>query len=200
MTDVLALPRAGLAAALGTATAVRGARVFHPRGTVRAATLVVQGPGGWGVDLLDRPGRHEGVVRLSRGIGLPRPLPDVEGLALRLPGLGSDGAPLDLAINSAWRYVFAPSLVSATWSCVLPYRTGRGDILLLGARPTPSGFDMLGAAPLGPWQRWGRLDVGPSVDVDDLRTMPTVGADDLRPVEAFRRLRTWAYLASQAAR
>jgi hypothetical protein len=106
--DPLTLPRAAFATALGVATAVRGARVFHPYGTTHVATLTVSGGGDWGAELLDRPAVHQGVVRLSRGAGLPEPLPDVEGLALRLPDLGVGGAPLDLLINSAWRYVFAP--------------------------------------------------------------------------------------------
>src|SRR3712207_8796467 len=60
-----------------------------PRSTLFPyTTLCRSGPGGWGAALLDQPGEHEGVVRLSRGAGLPEPLPDVEGLALRLPGLG----------------------------------------------------------------------------------------------------------------
>jgi len=38
---------------------------------------------GWGVPWLDEPGRHDGVVRLSRSVGLPAGWPDVLGLAVR---------------------------------------------------------------------------------------------------------------------
>ena len=101
--DLLTLPRTAFASALGAATAVRGARVFHPHGRTHDAVVTVTGGLGTGSSLLDAPGRHQGVVRLSRGAGLPAPLPDVEGLALRLPGRGVGGAPLDLLVNSAWR-------------------------------------------------------------------------------------------------
>ena len=200
MTDLLTLPRAAVATALGVTTAVRGARVFHPRGATRRAALLVDGGGRSGARLLDEAGVHEGVVRLSRGIGLPQPLPDVEGLALRLPGEGVGGAPLDLLINSAWRYVFAPSVLAPTWSAVLPHRTGTGRRVLLGARPVQDGFRLLVAPLLGAWEPWGRLELGEEVEGEQLRFAPTIGADDLQPVELFRALRAWSYEASQSGR
>ena len=162
--------------------------------------MTVTGGLGTGAEVLDAPARHQGVVRLSRGAGLPAPLPDVEGLALRLPGLGVDGAPLDLLVNSAWRYAFAPSVVSPTWSAILPHRTGTGRLVLLGARPQDDGFALLVAAPFGRWRRWGRLTLGAELDGESLRFAPTVGARDLQPVPLFRTLRALSYDASQAAR
>lgn len=200
MTDLLAGPRAAFATALGLGTAVRGARVFHPRGQSYAACLTVAGSGDLGSRLLDEPGEHAGVVRLSRGAGLPQPLPDIDGLALRLPGLGVDGAPLDLLVNAAWRFVFAPTALSPTWSCILPYRTGTGRLLLVGARPADGGFSLLVAPLLGAWRPWARLELGDPFDGEALRFAPTVGADDLQPVELFRSLRAASYVASQAAR
>ena len=198
--DLLTLPRAAVATSLGVATAVRGARVFHPHGTTHVATVTVSGGGSWGADLLDRPAVHTGLVRLSRGAGLPEPLPDVEGLALRLPDLGVGGAPLDLLINSAWRYVFVPSVLAPTWSAVLPHRTGSARRVLLGARPDRTGFTLVAAPLLGDWTPWGRLDLGDVLDGEDLRFAPTIGAPDLQPVELFRTLRAWSYEASQAGR
>ena len=198
--DLLDLPRTALATALGAATALRGARVFHPAGRSYDAVLTVTGGLGTGAAVLDQPARHEAVARVSRAVGLPAPLPDAEGLALRLPRKGVDGAPLDLLINSAWRYVFAPSVLSPTWSAILPHRTGTGRLVLLGARPQDSGFALLVAAPLGAWQQWGRLELAAEFDGEDLRFTPTIGADDLQPVELFRTLRARSYDASQAAR
>jgi hypothetical protein len=198
--DPLSLPRAAVATTLGVATALRGARVFHPRGTTRAATLTVTGGLGTGARLLDEPAVHEAVVRLSRGAGLPAPLPDVDGLALRLPGLGVGGAPLDLLVNSAWRYAFVPSVLAPTWSAVLPHRTGSGRHVLIGARPVEDGFDLLVAAPLGRWRRWGALALGATVDGERLAFAPTVGADDLQHTALLRTLRAWSYTASQAGR
>lgn len=198
--DLLTLPRAALATTLGVSTAVRGARVFHPRGSTREAVVTAEGGSDWGAALLDEPGPHSGLARVSRGIGLPAPLPDVDGLALRLPGLGVDGAPLDLLINSAWRFVFAPSVLTSTWSAVLPYRTGTGRLVMLGARPMPGGFRLLAATPLGAWRPWGAMTLGLPLDGEGLCFAPTIGADDLVPVELFRTLRAWSYDASQAGR
>ena len=198
--DLLSLPRAALATTLGAATALRGARVFHPHGRTHDAVLTVAGGLGTGAAVLDTPARHQGVVRLSRGAGLPAPLPDVEGLALRLPGQGVGGAPLDLLINSAWRYAFVPSVIAPTWSAILPHRTPSGRLVLLGARPEDGGFALLAAAPLGAWRQWGRLALGAELDGEGLRFAPTIGAPDLQPVELFRTLRAWSYDASQTAR
>ena len=198
--DLATLPRNALARTLGAATAARGARVFHPRGQAYDARLTVTPTTTWGSRLLDEPATHDGVVRMSRAVGLPEPWPDAEGLALRLPGRGRDGAPLDLLINSAWRYVFAPAALSPVWSAILPHRTGDGRRVLLGARPYDGGFTMLAASPLGGWQPWGELRLGEPVDGENLRFAPTIGADDLEPVQAFRRLRSRSYDESQARR
>lgn len=200
MVELLDVPRAAVAALLGAGTALRGERLFHPRGTTSACRVVVAGGGGWGADLLDRPAEHDGVVRVSRGAGLPRPLPDVEGLALRLPGAGVAGQPLDLLVNSAWRYAFAPAALSRTWSTVLPYRTGTGRLVLIGARPRPGGFALLAAPPTGSWRAWGELELGERLDGERLRFDPTPGAGDLVPVPLFRALRARSYAASQAVR
>ena len=198
--DLLRLPRTAFATTLGAATALRGARVFHPHGQSYEVTLTVLGGHATGASLLDDAARHDGVVRLSRGAGLPPPLPDVEGLALRLPGQGVGGAPLDLLVNSAWRYAFVPSVLSPTWSAILPHRTGSGRRVLLGARPVDGGFAMLVAAPLGRWRQWGSLALGAPFDGEDLRFEPTLGAADLQHGALFRALRAQSYDASQAAR
>lgn len=198
--DLLTLPRAAFATTLGVGTALRGARVFHPHGVTRTATLTVSPTRTWGARLLDEPGSHEGLARLSRAVGLPQPLPDVDGFALRLPGLGLHGGPLDLLVNSAWRYAFVPSLLTPTWSAVLPHRTGTGRLVLLGARPHEDGFTLLAAEPLGAWQPWAELALGAPLEGEKIRFEPTLGAADLKPVALFRSLRAWSYEASSAGR
>lgn len=199
MPDPFLLPRTAFATALGLGSALRGARVFHPHGSSYACRVTMTGSS-WGATFLDQPATYDGVVRLSRGAGLPRPLPDVEGLALRLPGLGVGGAPLDLLVNSAWRYVFVPRFLAPTWSCILPYRTGSGRTVLVGARPADGGFALLAASPTGRWAPVGRVELGAPLDGEAWRFLPTVGADDLVPVALFRALRAWSYEASSAGR
>lgn len=198
--DLLTPPRNAFARTLGAATAARGARVFHPKGQTYRARLTVVPTSRWGARLLDEPGVHDGIVRLSRAVGLPEPLPDAEGLALRLPGLGVGGAPLDILINSAWRYVFAPAVLSPVWSAILPHRTGGGRRVLLGARRHDRGFTLLAAPLTGGWEPWGELVLGEPLEGERLRFEPTLGADDLRPVALFRKLRSQSYDRSQAAR
>ena len=129
-------------------------RPLHPRGEVCSGTLTRHGcPRPTGVAWLDEPGTDPVTVRLSDSAGLPRPLPDVRGLALRVPVgpakvadllLGSTGTrPLArhvLVVTSAAR----PPMTSQ-----VPFRSARGPILL-GAFPQPD-------APAGPE---GGLDAG----------------------------------------
>ena len=65
----------------------RPAKPFHPHGTVLHG--VVRRHGGErpsGVAWLDEAGEDEAVVRLSRAVGLPAPVPDIFGVAIRVPG------------------------------------------------------------------------------------------------------------------
>ncbi|GAB3193576.1 hypothetical protein GCM10027261_09350 [Geodermatophilus arenarius] len=206
--DLLALPRTVTASALALGTAVRGARVFHPRGRASAGTVVTDGGGTWGARVLDEAGTYDVVVRVSRGVGLPEPLPDVVGLAVRLPLLGRGGAPLDVLVNTSGglpglRHLFLPEPLGRTCSSVLPYRTGSGRLVVLGARDTGAGWDLLAAPLAGGWRRWGRLTLGaalPDAESEALRFRPTLGADDLQPVALFRAVRDLSYRGSQALR
>lgn len=76
----------------------RGGRAVHAPGAVFEAEAEVPGRD-WsaGVDLFDTPGRWPAVVRFSRGIGLPRALPDILGLAVRVE---SSVGPRDLLVDS----------------------------------------------------------------------------------------------------
>src|SRR5687768_7464919 len=100
--DVLAPPAAMTALTANVVARLRRAPALHPRGTVQECTLSVDGSVRVGARLLDEPATHRGVVRLSRSAGFPPPLPDVGGLAVRLPGLGAGGGPLDLLMSTAW--------------------------------------------------------------------------------------------------
>ena len=114
--------------------------------------------------------------------------------------MGTAGEPLDLTLSTAWRWVFVPSVLSRTSSSLVTFRTGTGRRVLIGARPTRDGFDLLVAPPFGRWRRWGGLTTGAAAVDQDLRTEPWRGADDLVPARYLRRLRAWAYSASQRAR
>ncbi len=140
------LPRpivAPLEAFWGALSALRGRRrIFHPDGVALEAELHVVGEGGHGAPLLDAPGRHPAVVRLSRGAGLPDALPDTLGLAVRLCDVHGPGLHQDLLMNTSADAPLVHHLIlpaprgwfAQSYSSVLPYRIG-GALRLFGALP-----------------------------------------------------------------
>lgn len=206
--DVLARPRAAAAAAFGGATAARGKRIFHPRGRAFTGTVVVSG-GCWGARVLDEPATHQVVARVSRALGLPSPIPDIAGLAIRFPDLGSSAGPLDVLLATTGgppglRHLLLPEPIGRTFSSVLPYRTGTGRRLLLGARRSSDATWELLAAPIhGRWEPWGSMTLRSALPEQrsvELRYLPTLGAPDLQPVKLFRAMRHKSYRQSQAHR
>ncbi len=115
--------------------AARGGRAVHTNGELFLATLHVVDHPMLGVPALDGPGDHDALVRLSRGGSLPKGLPDVLGLAVRLPGAGGAGGDLDLLLASAaWpRWLLFPSgdFASATYSTLLSYQHAGEPLRLL---------------------------------------------------------------------
>lgn len=179
-----------MGAAFGALSAVRGGRIFHPQGVGYTGVLRVARPhdGYRGVSLLANPGEHPVLFRFSRGVGLPEPLPDVLGLALRLVDVHGRGRHQDfLLVSSAdaplLHHLLLPSLrgfLGQSFSSVLLYRIA-GQLRLVGAEPLaePSGgkqgaltelieaadrgdlrFGLALAALMGRWQTVGDLEVG----------------------------------------
>jgi hypothetical protein len=105
LATLAALPGAAVGAVLGAgfgvAARVRRNKPLHPAGTVGTAVLDVTTPAPHlGVPLLAGAGEHDCLVRWSRSAGVPSPLPDVEGFALRVLDAGGAG-PADLLFASA---------------------------------------------------------------------------------------------------
>src|SRR5687767_2942532 len=71
---------------LAVVAAARRGKAVHPHGAVHRATLRVPGDPAAprGARLLSEPGEHEAIVRFSRSVGLPRPLPDLLGMSVRI--------------------------------------------------------------------------------------------------------------------
>src|SRR4051794_32427081 len=88
---------------LGALARLRRGKPMHPRGAVFSALLERHGneaANPVGVPWLDLPATEAAVVRLSRGAGLPAPLPDLLGLAIRIPAAR---APIDLLLSTTGR-------------------------------------------------------------------------------------------------
>jgi hypothetical protein len=90
-----------LGAGFGLAARVRRNKPLHPAGSVGTAVLEVTSPApSLGIPLLAQAGRHDCLARWSRSAGVPAPLPDVEGFALRILDAGG-GRPADLLFASS---------------------------------------------------------------------------------------------------
>jgi hypothetical protein len=204
---------AGGGAALGAVFrgvgAVRPAsKPLHPLGRVVRGRLVRHGDGGGtGVPLLEEPGEDDVLVRESRSVGLPGPLPDIQGLAVRVTN--PDGSPGDLLLASTgWgaltRFVLTPSTTTygRPLTTLFPYRTPRGP-LLLGARSAdPGAVRLAWALGTGAWHDFAVLEVS-----DQSAGDPTVSFDPvlnqvpgLEQYAGVARLREPAYRSARRSR
>jgi hypothetical protein len=132
-----------LAGTLGVVAAVRRAKPVHPHGVVYDARLDIPGAGDApaGARLLSERTSHRALVRFSRSIGLPRPLPDLLGMSIRVLDAYGRGEHQDLMLISSidrplLHHIFVPvrDVWQAPFSSSLPYRAG-ADAFLIGALP-----------------------------------------------------------------
>lgn len=169
------LPRAigaGLAPGFALAARVRRGKPLHPRGVVLDARVHRHGARQrWGSPFLDEPGTDPAIVRFSASVGLPAPLPDVLGLALRF---ADDAGTHDLLLATTGlgrigRYLLIPrrDAAGSAYSCLMPYRAPDGTLVLIAAvpaggrrqRPGDPRFTLLAATPRGPWHPFADLEV-----------------------------------------
>lgn len=207
----LASSAAGLALAGATraVAAVRTAgKPLHPRGRVVMGRLRRTGAEPpTGVAWLDETGDDEVLVRWSRAVGLPSPLPDIHGLALRVPR--DDGGHGDLlfattGLGRLTRFVLTASGTpyGRPLTTLLPYRTAHGPLLLAAVGTGEGRFEIACASPSGPWRHVAHLDLSdtegpdPEISFDPVRnTVPGLAAYDL-----VRRLREPSYRTARRTR
>lgn len=209
-------------------SALRGKRIFHPRGVGFAATLTPLHPAPRGVGLLADPIPRPAIVRLSRSAGLPEPLPDALGLALRIPDAYGAGCHQDLLLvtsgaRSPAHHLLLPArgFLGGWYSSLLPYRVG-GSLALIGARaegditfPGPGLAELrrrrfaglrfrLALTSLGgAWEHVATLDIQerlPDEEVEALRFDPANTGGGLELAGLLNRIRRPAYRASQQGR
>lgn len=184
----------------------RDAKAFHPRGRWFDGTFSATFD-----PALPLPvGVTEVSGRLSKGIGTPGALPDVLGLAFRLPG------PWDVLLSTCRARVLpwpARSWTSARYGCITPFRwrdrlvwlaavpdSVRGCPAALADLPDELGFT-LEVGP--PWRPVGRLVARP-LDVD--RDLPVLDPVVNRPPglelapAVLARMRERAYRGSRRGR
>jgi hypothetical protein len=224
--DLPLLAGRAVAVPLGALAHLRSGKPMHPRGVVVDAVLERSGgPAAWGVPWLAARAEDPVVVRLSRSVGLPAPLPDVLGLALRVPAVEH---PVDLLLSSAGRGVLARRVIvprrdaASVYSSIMGYRSDAGTVLLAalpdpGTDPLPSTpgplaaaiaarrpvFALAAARGSGEWHPFGRLrlmgpvdPVDPDVRFDAVRNPPP----GLVPDGPMARFRAPAYAAAREGR
>jgi hypothetical protein len=188
----------------------RGRRIFHPQGAAYAARFTAMaGRGGAAAEIFVDGFAHHALVRLSRGLGVPPPLPDVFGLALRLPDVYGPGGHQDFLLASSGEGVASRRLLRPTfgartgmYSSLLPYEVGGGR-LLVGARragEAADAFDLLVARPRGRWRLAARLTLTDRLDdavARELRFDPWNSGGGLVPAGVVNRMRGAAYRGSR---
>jgi hypothetical protein len=199
-----------LGAALAGLAALRRGKAFHPKGVVHAATLTVTDPPAYarGSALLGRPGEHRALVRFSRALGLPAPLPDLLGMAIRVPDAYGAGAHQDFLLVTSvdapvLHHVFLPvtKVDRRPYSSSLPYRAG-GDPFLVGTVPESEQRFALAVAPvMGRFRAIGTVTVGERLEpeLDAMTFDPWHCGGGLVPSGFLNALRRYAYPMSQWA-
>jgi hypothetical protein len=161
----------GLAAATRILALRPARKPLHPtgkllRGRVRRCGSATAA----GVSWLDDVGEDVVLVRLSRAIGLPRTLPDIHGLAMRVRV--ADGVADLLLASTGWgrlgrhvlRFGWRPE--SGPLTTLLPYRAASGPVVL-GARALgPGRYSLWWSHAGGPWSRFGTLELSGEVAGD----------------------------------
>jgi hypothetical protein len=190
-----------VSAAVRVASLVRGSRVIHGKGRTVAGRLQVLG-GSYGAQLLDTPDEYDAVVRLSRSVGLPAPLPDVHGLAIRIPDAYGTGRHQDLLLDSTASAPFLrrwplPRRRPRVYSSLHSFDIG-GRRRLLGARWNGDELELLTATPHRPWEVFGRLVLD-----DEITSAPQLQFNvwntggGITPVGALQEWRRRSYEASR---
>ena len=165
--------------------AVRSKRSLHPTGVGYRGWLVVgdDHPGRPEVPLF-RPGTVQpALVRFSRGAGLPEPLPDALGVAVKLPGAYGPGNDQDLLLTSSTdrpllrRLLFpATSFVRGVFSTALPYELGGKRVVLLLVPAHTDGSQAAGAVRRGGPGALAELDAAAAGGLRfELRTASSFG-------------------------
>jgi hypothetical protein len=160
------VPGALLAAVFGAVAAVRRTKPLHPKGRVGSGVLEVTSPRPeLGVPLLAEAGEHPCTVRWSRSVGLPAPLPDVEGFALRLTDPTADILFSATGTGPVGRYLLVPRAAGrhGPQGTLLPVATDAGSLLLqvtpLDDAEPPTRWQLAVAQSGSPWEPVGTIRV-----------------------------------------
>ncbi len=149
------------------------------------------------------------LVRQSRAIGLPPPVPDIHGLAIRVPtNVGRHGdllfASTGLGRLTRFTLTAARSPYRRPMTTLLPYRTPVGAVLLAAVFRDASRIELAWATPSGRWHPFADLSL--PTDPSDHADMPvsfdpvTNVLPGLEPYDWVRQLREPSYATARQSR
>lgn len=160
-----------LGAVFGAAALVRRTKPLHPQGRVGEGTLEITDPQpDLGVPLLAAAGTHRCTVRWSRAMGLPSPLPDVEGLAIRFQDPTADLLFASTGTGALSRFLLVPRPAGThgAQTTLLPVSSAAGKSLVFRVTPAagtapeeepPRRFDLAVATSGSLWRAAAVLEV-----------------------------------------
>jgi hypothetical protein len=191
-------------------TARPAAKPLHPRGSVVRGTLHRFGAEDrTGAAWLDQAGDDQVLVRQSRAVGLPSPVPDIFGLALRVPTEGGRHGDLLFAttgLGPLTRYTLTAtrSPHGRPLTTLLPYRTPAGAVLLSAVFHDETTVALAWALRSGAWHPFAELllhqdpidEADLPLSFEPVRNVPP-GMDTF---DWVRRLREPAYTTARRSR
>lgn len=196
-----------LATTLSVMAGRRAAKPLHPAGAVVLGRLDrIPAQRATGIPWLDEPGVDEVLVRRSRAVGLPATLPDIHGLAVRVPVRSGHA---DLLFASTGRGAVTRFLLTVSRSpegrpltTLLPYRSPAGPLLLAATASGADRFTLSWATGTGNWHDFGTLVLSGSPGGDELVSFdPVINTiPGLENYEWVRRLREPSYSMARGSR
>ena len=233
LTERILGEAAGLSigAVLAALAAVRRGKAVHPHGIVYEARLEIAGDPAapQAAELLARRGEHRALARFSRSLGVPRPIPDLLGISIRVPDAYGSGSHQDFLLVTSADYplvhhIFLPArdVQQRPYTSGLPYRA-KDELFLVGvlprrSSPRPRGedeferldaaaatgllaFDLAVSRMTGRFQPVGTLQIGRQLPhaLDALRFNPWNTGGGMEPAGWLNDARDRAYKLSQGA-
>lgn len=199
-----------LRAATGLVAARPAAKPLHPRGSIVEGTLRrFGGEVETGAAWLDHTGDDHVLVRQSRAVGLPPRVPDIYGLAVRVPSEGGRHGDLLFASTGLGRLTrFTLTLARSPYgrplTTLLPYRAPAGPVLLSAVYLDERTVALAWAIRSGGWHPFAELTLNksPANEVDMPLSFDPV-QNELPGLETYpwvRRLREPAYTTARRTR
>ena len=151
--------------------ALHRVKPLHPDGELFHATISRLGSeSSSGVPWVDSAGESPAIVRVSRAIGLPDPLPDIAGMAIRVDP-EEHAADLLLASTGSGpfgRFVLQPRLPNqtGTLTSLLPYRSPAGPLCFAAVPSALRTFELRWAIGSGAWHTFALLHLGAAYEGD----------------------------------